>query len=366
MSDNTTDQSHIEHDLDQTRSRLGTHLTELQSRLSPGQILDDLVRYFRGREGADFGRSLLSSVRANPLPTALTGIGLTWLMASTPRQGAGGMPVTASRGRVRVYKGAPDVDHDGYDAMSARLRLAEQGVIRANGEAEDLYAARLEGARGHAAGLERHPQETTASFGQRIRDALSNARQTVVEGAHDLRDQAADAASSMGSTTQGVGHSVAGSAQGVAQRAGSALAQGGQAVSNTSGRLIETLIENPVLLGSLGLAVGALLGALLPQSDQEEAALSNMAGQARTRANNLAQEMVDGGGHVAEAVIDAGHDSVQARGLSEKTAGNLIDAALSGNLAGDVKQVAQDVLRTGDEAIRKEVQGADRDGPHPA
>ena len=60
MSDNTTDPGRIEHDLDQTRSRLGSHLSALQARLTPGQVLDDLVRYFRGREGADFGRSLLS------------------------------------------------------------------------------------------------------------------------------------------------------------------------------------------------------------------------------------------------------------------------------------------------------------------
>ena len=197
MSENTSDPGRIERDLDQTRSRLGTHLTELQGRLSPGQVLDDLVRYFRGKEGADFGRSLLSSVRANPLPAALTGIGLTWLMASTPRQSTAGMPVTADRGRVRVY-GVPDADSGVDNALAARLRAAEQGVTRADGEPEHLYTARLEVARGQAVGLERQPEETTESFGQRIRNALSGATQTAADGARGLRDQAVGVASSLG------------------------------------------------------------------------------------------------------------------------------------------------------------------------
>ncbi len=366
MSDTTSDPDRIERDLDQTRSRLSTHLSELQGRLSPGQVLDDLMRYFRGREGADFGRSLLKSVRANPLPTALTGIGLTWLMASTPRQTAEVTPAIASRGRVRVYGDANGFDQSDYDAMAARVRAAEQGVTRTDGEAEPLYTARLEIARGQAIGLERHPQEATEAFSQRIRDALSGAKQRVVEGVHDLHSQATGAASSLGSTAQGAVHSVAGSAQDVAQRAGGALTQSGQAISNAGGRLIDTLTGNPVLLGALGLAAGALLGALLPQSDQEEAALSDIAIQARARGNSLAEDVVDRGSQVAHAVMDAGHDSTQARGFTGKTAGNLVDAALSGDLASDVKQVAEDVLRTGDEAIRKEVQGANHDGPHPA
>ena len=84
MSQSTTEQDHIERGLERTRARMDNRLTELQARLSPGQVLDDLMDYFRGSEGADFTRNLMDSVRNNPLPAALTGIGLTWLMASNP------------------------------------------------------------------------------------------------------------------------------------------------------------------------------------------------------------------------------------------------------------------------------------------
>src|SRR3954451_15711571 len=99
MSDATSEPDRIERDLEHTRARMDNHLNALQDRLSPGQILDDMMAYFRGSEGADFTRNLTDNVRSNPLPAALTGIGLTWLMASngTAHHDAG------SSGRVRVY-----------------------------------------------------------------------------------------------------------------------------------------------------------------------------------------------------------------------------------------------------------------------
>ena len=352
MSNTISEPSRIERDLDQTRSRLGGHLTELQGKLSPGQVVDDLIRYFRGKEGADFGRSLLDSVRANPLPAALTGIGLTWLMATNPRRGATGVSVTAGERRVRVYRGATDFDQGVHNDMAARVQAIERDTAREQGETEQAYTDRLDVARGQAAGLARQEQETADSFRNRIGEALSGAKQTMVEGAYGLRDQVGSAASSFGSATQGVASSIGDAAQGAAQRAGGALTYGGQA----GGSMILALIESPVLLGAFGLAAGALLGTLLPQSDQEEAALGKMAGQARDTARGLAQDMADRGGNVAQAVLDAGRESVKAQGLADgKTAGNFLDAALTGDLASSAKQVVQDVLRTGDEAVRKEV-----------
>ena len=367
MSQPLSETGRIEQDLDQTRSRLDGHLSELQSRLSPGQVLDDLMRYFRGKEGADFGRSLLESVRANPLPTAVSGIGLAWLMASSPRGGsAGGPSASGATGRVRVYPGSPDLGLQGYPTMVTRVREAEQRTAHEPGEAEHAYADRLDAARGQAIGLARGAQETAASYGQRIREALDMAQETASRGAHDLRDGIGSAASSVSSTAQGAVHSLGDASQ----RAGSSMVQGGQAagqaVGQAGGNLAAAVSASPVLLGALGLAVGALLGALLPQSEQEEAALGGVATQAREAARLLAQQAADRGGHVAQAVIDKGRDSAQSHGLTDgKSPGDLLDAAMSGSLAKDAKQVAEDVLHAGDDAVRKEALGEGQQAPAP-
>ncbi len=343
MSSTSSDPGRIERELDQTRARLDGHLSELQQ-LSPGQLLDDAMRYFRGAEGAEFGRNLLQSVRSNPLPAAITGIGLTWLMASNPRPG------------TAQAQDAPTGTHSfsagGYSAMTARIRTAEQGVVRRHDEAEHDYAVRLEDARGQALGLARHQEDTSESFSQRIAHALNAAQQAVAGRAGDLRDGAGSAAGSLGSLASGFGQGMGNAAQ----RVGGAVTQGGHAAGQAGGSLVSSLAESPALLGALGLAAGALLGALVPQSEREEAALGQLAGQARDGARTLAQTAVDGGAHVAQAVLDKGRDSAKAHGLAGGASpGQLVDDALSGTLSGNAKQVAEDLLGAGESAIRKEL-----------
>jgi len=178
----------IELGLDQTHSQLNTHLGELQGRLSPGQVVDDLMAYFRGKEGAEFGRNLLGSVQSNPLPAAITGIGLAWLMASKPRAGTSAQVSTATgSSRVRVYQGTPDLGLDSHGAMTTRLRNAELGVTQEHGEAEAVYAARLDDVRGQAIGLSRHAEENPASYSQRIRDTLAAAQEATVRTTCEIR-----------------------------------------------------------------------------------------------------------------------------------------------------------------------------------
>ncbi len=342
-----TETGRIEQDLDRTRARLGSHLSELQDRLSPGQVLDDLMGYFRGSEGAAFGRSLLDSVRGNPMPAAITTIGLAWLMASNPRGAAG----TAGPAAARL----PTYGHDDHAATLARLDTASQATARDAGEPEHAYSARLDMARGEALGLARHTQETTESFGERIRHAVTAIENAVTSCAHDLRDQAGGAIGSASGAIGSFGTSAQGALQDAASYAGGALSSGGKSAGQAGGNLIAAISESPVLLGALGLAAGALLGALLPHSDQEEAALGGIAGQARDAARTLASESIERGGRVMQAVTASARDGVHGQGLAgEKTPGQLVDAALSGDLAGNVKSVAADVLRAGDEAIRKE------------
>ena len=358
MSD-TPNPTRIESDLDATRSRLGSHLSELQDRLSPGQVLDDLMGYFRGSEGAAFGNSLLGNVRANPMPAALTGIGLAWLMAANPRAGAQPTQASASRAPdsgIRLHH----YGRDDHGATMTRLREAEQGVARQPDEAEHVYSARLDTVRGQAIGLSRHTQETTESFGARVRDALASAQRAASETAHDLRDQvggalgaASGAIGSFGAAAQGsVQNAAQNAVSGAARYAGGAFSSGGQA----GGNMMAALAESPVLLGALGLAAGALLGALVPRSDQEEEALGGFARQVRDTATSLASQGLEAGQHVAQAVADKARESAQEHGLAGgKTPGQLVDAALSGTLAGSASEVAKDVLRAGEEVVRKEV-----------
>ena len=341
MPSDSTDPDRIERDLAQTRARMGSHLNQLQDRLSPGQVIDDAMAYFRGSEGADFGRNLLASVRNNPLPAALTGIGLAWLMASS------GKPAPA--------------DHPDFET---RLRDIDSQVTRGADEADHAYTARLTDARSRFVGVSRESHDTDQSFGDRVQGALASARQAAADAAASLRDKAGSAASgvsgSASNALSAVGSSVssaAGSVQSAAGRAGSALYSGGQSAGQVGGNAVSALTDNPMLLGALGLAAGALLGSLLPKTETEEELLGGVAQQARSTAEGLASTAMERGGSVAQAMLDAGKESAGRTGLTQgaSSPGDVVDKALGGDLASSAKTVAQDVMKAGEAAVKKEL-----------
>ncbi len=329
MSDSTAEQDRIERDLARTRSRMDTRLTELQDRLTPGQIVDDLMGYFKGSEGGEFARNLMLSVRSNPMPAALTGIGLAWLMAANPR------PADAA-------------SHSTEDDLHARVLTAERGVVRQTSETEDAYRDRVENARGTALGLTRNAGETAESYGKRIQDGLATAKQAVAHGADTAWNKVGTAAGQVGSATQTAANQVSSAAR----SAGDTLTQGGHATSKAAGNLVSVITDNPVLLGVIGIAAGALLGALVPQSREEEDALGGMAEKARGTARDAAQSVVDRGGAAAQQAMDTARDTARDEGLTRDTSvGDLAKGVQSGDLASSVKQVAQDTLQAAGGAV---------------
>jgi ElaB/YqjD/DUF883 family membrane-anchored ribosome-binding protein len=330
MSESTLDQDRIEENLARTRARMDGRLTELQDRLSPGQILDDLMAYFRGSEGGDFARNLMASVQTNPMPAALTGIGLAWLMASNPKP-----PQKLAAHTTSPAAWATDNEFDRH------IRSVEEGVTREPDEPDSTFGSRLDDARAKVLGLTRNAQDTAETFGKRVQEGIASARQPAMESAKNISAKAGETATQMTD----------------------ALGASGQAAQQMAGNLISMIGDNPVMLGAIGLAVGAVLGALVPQSEQEQAALIDVGRRAREGISGLSQEAVDRGAAVAKKVMEAGRESAAGQGLADKTPGHFVDEAIKGNLAGSVSEIAKDVLKAGESAVRKEGMGKDDSAP---
>jgi hypothetical protein len=71
----------LEREVAAQRDRVEARIGEIKDRLSPGQLLDEALSYTK-HGGAHFASNLGSQISANPLPTALVGIGLAWLISS--------------------------------------------------------------------------------------------------------------------------------------------------------------------------------------------------------------------------------------------------------------------------------------------
>lgn len=119
----------IEDEIEETRSSLEATVDELQQRLSSRVFIDRILSYTRSA-GADFGTGLAETVRYNPVPTVLTGVGIAWLMASRNHRGNGdeahdarppGMRDRAHHARDQLRDGARSV-RDSARSSADRVR----------------------------------------------------------------------------------------------------------------------------------------------------------------------------------------------------------------------------------------------------
>ena len=332
MMDELSETDRIERDLAATRARMDHRLDELQDHLTPKQMLNDAFAYFRGGEGADFTKDLVTKARANPLPVALVGIGIAWLWASNHAEAAPAEP--ASR-RTPMPGSPPHTDLD------VRLRLAEGDVQRFDHDDDDSYSARVDDARGKVLGVARNASDTAASYAQRIKDAVASAARSVRETSHDLSSGASDALGRLGSSA--------------GERANS-LQEGTQNMARSGRNALASVTSNPFALGGIAALVGLVAGALLPTSDEEEAALGSVATKLRTAGRDLAQDVVDRGGHIVTDTFDAVKGSAEAHGLtSGKPVGELLADLKSGDLVSNVKQVAQETLQAGKDSAQTHI-----------
>ena len=320
MAEDLKDTDRIEADLARIRARMDSRLDQLQDHLTPKQMVNDAFAYFRGGDGADFTNDLVVRLKANPLPVALVGVGVAWLMASN--QASNSAPQAAAA-----------------DDLDARIRFAEGQVVRANDEDEDAYSARLHDARGKVLGVAREASDTVASYAQRLKDALSAGRDRARRTSHELTRKAGDAYDRLSDT---------------AAKSGSAFQKGTQSMAGSARDTLSSLASNPFALGAIAAVVGAVAGSLLPTLEQEEAALGTTATKLRTAGRDLAQDVVDRGGRVANETLDAVKDSASAHGLtSDKPVGDVVADLKSGDLLGQVKEVAQDTLKAGQDSANK-------------
>lgn len=277
----------IERELAKTRARLGDHLDELTRRLSPGQLVDEALMYVKEGQAADFVRNLGTSVRDNPLPVALIGAGLVWLAFSSMRGGSNG---TGSYRRSDwQYR---------QDDLAERARRAGESLTRQAGETEDAFQARVAEVRGRVLGLTQQAQETATSFMSRVQEALQAAQDQAQRGWRQAQETARG-------WTDGVRDAIR---QGTDTVSG--MASYGANWSDRANRgLVGTMQENPLIIGALGIAAGAIVGALLPLTEPESNLLREPARQAVDAARAAKEELVNRATHAATAAARAGMDA---------------------------------------------------------
>lgn len=75
----------IEDEIARTRADMDVTLDAIQRKLSPGELVDQAMSYVKQNGGGDMMVDVGNLVRDNPIPVALIGAGMAWLLYSASR-----------------------------------------------------------------------------------------------------------------------------------------------------------------------------------------------------------------------------------------------------------------------------------------
>ena len=214
-TDAQKDPATLEREIDQTRANMDRTLGALERKLSPGQLIDEVMGFAR-EHAAEFASSLGRTVKENPMPALLTAVGVVWMLSS-------------SNNRSRATRP--------YDYDNEFSRSGEFGTPEAEGSSWRETGQRAQSS----------AREAVSGIGQRAGAATDRVRETLSNSGQAMKDK-------------------------ISRTSDSAVAQG-QRMREGVQNLFE---DQPLVIGALGLAIGAAIGAALPRTEQEDKLLGEM------------------------------------------------------------------------------------------
>ena len=265
-SDNTSDTgdestAEIRGDIEDTRARMGSTIDAIQEKLSPQRLMEQAKETARdatigkAQEMAsnvadtakETGSTLMDTIRENPVPVALTAIGLGWLLWGARRK-------AADRRDERDYWNGRNGRYGQYDRYG---RYSGYDDRYRNG----MYQPRQDD--GRMSQMADKVQDTAGRVGDQMQNAASKVSDQVQDAASTVADRAGDAADY---------------AQWQAQRARSWLEQ--------------TWEDNPLLVAGAALAAGALIGLSVPETQMENQLMGDARDSLVEKAQGVAEDTV--------------------------------------------------------------------------
>jgi hypothetical protein len=345
--------SQLEREVEQQRADVERTLDAIQDRLSPGQLVDQTMNYLRDGGGGEFVRNLGDSVKHNPMPVALIGVGIAWMMASSGRRN--GQP-----GRDHWIEDDFD-EFDETEELDAYEATAYGEPVPSYGAASGTVSSGLEEAGSgpatpasgawnsttdeHKPGLSDRAKATAAS----AREKADELRQRARDAAHDARTRAGDLSDEARAAMARAG-------RGVSDRARRTRDSAGRYGRRAQRGFLNTLHEQPLVLGAIGLAVGAALGSALPSTEREDRLMGDTRDRLKRRAVDAGREQMDKASAAAGAAYDAARDEAERQGLTPEDGRSAVEAARQ-----KVERVAEAASSAGKEEAER--QGVGKTGP---
>lgn len=289
----TLSTTQIENQAESHRAHVSELIDELRTRVSPGEVLDQFLGWEDGHEIArNFGRQ----VKGNPLPLALIGTGVAWLLLSDSLQ----RPNAASSSRS--FEGSGNGFTEGV----------RSGVSRAGDSVSD--------ATDYATSAARSARDTLSDTASRVSDSASSAFAYGRQTASDLADTTQDAYAKARDTVSTATENVTSTASSAWQKTTQFTQSATETIKNTGSNLGSMAQEQPLLAAGLGFALGVALGAILPGTETENSLLGEQSDVVKDKAGDLATQGYEKAKTVAQksyqAATEAAKQEAENQGLA--------------------------------------------------
>lgn len=290
---------HYEREAESTRHSLATTLHELNARLTPGHMFDEVMSYARGG-GGSFTRAFSNAIRHNPFPALLIGTGCMLFLSE--RMGLGSRAFSRLSGQ--------DGDYDQTRAREERFRESPKD------DEESLSTSVKQKASDMATGV----KQGISSVGEKLSDASQRVRDTASdlgEGMAEAVDQAKERA------------------HGVRERLTDTAMHAGEQARNTGRQLAEKtstyMHEQPLIMTGLGLALGAAIAALLPSTRIENEVMGRTADNIKKKIGDAASQQFEAAKESASEFVQKAKDVAEREGLTPTNAAAEVVRKMRGN-----------------------------------
>ena len=309
----------IQREIDADRQRIGSRIDAIQERMSPGQLIDEVMAYAKGSGGGEYVSNLGQTVKTNPIPVALMGVGLAWLMA---KQGTTANPAPAPTTHARVYPLYP------VDGPVRRLGPPETVGGSRYSHFGDNSGKRLRALTDETGNRAGHFIDEAGKTYRGFADASGKQIEHIADETGAALDKASgwasDTWSQIKESATSIGNKVSDTAASLSRSSSSAGSSAQEQVGRLNDAILKQFRDQPLVGGALAFAVGAAIGAALPHTEQEDALLGNAADATKEAVSAQASALADQGKEIASDAYDKAvavasdiHDAVKDRVVEE-------------------------------------------------
>lgn len=367
----------IKTDIERTRQDMSSKIEQIQARLSPDHLkvqaqetVRDVMRdstesltSYLSENSKELGASVAHVIKHNPIPAALIGLGIGWLLVENyTSSGSSSRNYNQQWRNQQRHEWHPaESEYAGYasnryETGGMTPSAAQYQSTGAYQSSTTQYAGSQYTGSQYQSGQSNTGGYNSYSSSEQPGWQTSQMRERAGEKAEQWRDSAQQMGEQARQRVGELGHQVSEQASAIGEQAshytqqareqvghlGEQMSHAGEQaqvyMQQTGQQLQRRLEDNPLLFGGVALAVGALVGLALPETRRENEMMGEWRDEVIHSAQEVAHDAVDRAQHVAEEM----------RPKLEETANKVVS-----DLTQTGKEAMEDVKQTGREALEQ-------------